>query len=73
MVCVPVPDSPVRPNPRRPHSLKTLDTIRQLYQATAFFRAVPARTGVSAATVSHQNVQIADGKHGQSRWRDTRK
>jgi len=52
-VCVPVPDRPVRPNPRRPHPPKTLDTIRQRYKATAFFRAVPARTGVSAATVSH--------------------
>src|SRR5829696_6314430 len=49
----PGPDRPVRPNPCRPHPPKTLDAIRQRYKATAFFRAVPARTGVSAATVSH--------------------
>lgn len=55
VVRVPVPEKPVRPNPRRPHPPKTLDAIRQLYETTALsFRAIAARTGASAATVSRR-------------------
>ena len=55
LVRVPVPDRPVRPNPRRPHPPKTLDCHPPLYETTALsVRAIAARTGASAATVSRQ-------------------
>jgi hypothetical protein len=55
LVSVPAPEKPVRPNPRRPHPPKTLDAIRELYETTALsLRAIAARTGASAATISRQ-------------------
>ena len=50
---VPVPVRPARPTPRQPPA--ALDAMRQFYETTTLTtRAIAARTGASAATVSRQ-------------------